>query len=505
MKVHELPDNLRKSIEKNWILIYVAVAIANLVTKFWSLPAESMFNDDAFSAFYAQQPLKNLFHTLLHDRNPPFYFILLHYWIKIFGLGSIYLKGLSVLFGTATALILLKIASRYINKTAGIIVSFLYLFSNWWIIVSHELRPYSLVGFLTALSFYLFLNTIHRRRMSNLAGLAVSNVLLLFTHYMTFFIPIVQLISAFTYRKKNKTGFKYFIISQLIALVIYLPWIRIVLTNIPEKGGFWLGVPDFNTFMSVIINYSIYFKLWRIHMFLAILFIVLVILNKKYKLLKPVFNPQLMILLLLWYALPILVDYFLSQYVPVFRIEYTLYTSLGLFLFLSLVFSTIRMYEWLRLILVVGFLWYSYGWFKVTPVVWEDWKNLVPEVRKLKDENTSIILSADYKYHDFSYYYNRDYFQDYQNTINKLTNERVFLFGDSLSLKPIYYNKYPKLIFVRSHDEVTDPGNTIEKQILRNNYRLCKRFGANRLFVELYLKDSLPCSVYRLPKQFPAE
>ena len=86
--------------------------------------------DDAFSAFQSQQPLSNVYENLLFDRNPPLYFFLLHYWIKLFGLNVFFLKGLSVVFTTGIAILLWKISVKYFNQLTGLLVSVFFIFFN---------------------------------------------------------------------------------------------------------------------------------------------------------------------------------------------------------------------------------------------------------------------------------------------------------------------------------------------------------------------------------------
>lgn len=454
---------------------------------------ESLYGDEAFSVFFAQQPIKNLYETLLYDRNPPFYFFLLHFWIKLFGFNSIVLKGLSVLFSIGTAYYLLKFSTRYLNKLTAILASSLFILSNVWLMASHEIRAFSLVGFLTVLSFYYYLNILKQSRISSTIGLTIVNLLLLFSHYISFYIPILQFLCSFLFLRDNKKGVRYYMYSQIIALILYAPWIKIVIDNIPDQETFWLVTANLQTLYSVFTNLSGNELVWIIHLIILGSFILLFLFDRKKKLINSNFDTKVAFILLLWYLLPILLNYFLAQFIPIFRLKYLLYASLGLILLIPYILSVLQIHFILKISLIVFLILPSIQLFTPYQHVSENWKKIVPQVISLKDTNTAVLICNWTKYRDFAYYYNLEIFQDYTNIAWALRTNEIHAFTDSSSLKAIEYNWADKLIYVRSHDMVGDPQNTNVSLLEKNNYRLCQRFGKDMLHVEIYLKDYIPC------------
>lgn len=489
----KITDKFNQYLIKYWVLAYVFIIAANLIVRFIGLPQESLYGDEAFSVFFAQQPIENLYERLIYDRNPPFYFFLLHFWIKLFGYNSIFLKGLSVLFSIGTAFFLIKLSTKYLNRLTAILVSILFLFSNIWLLVSHELRAFSLVGFLTVLSFYYYLNILKQSRISSAIGLTITNLLLLFSHYLTFYIPIVQFLCALLFLKENRKGFRLYIYSQLTALAIFIPWLKIVIDNIPDQSSFWLEIADMQRLNSVFANLSGNLLIWKIHLIILGSFILIFLLDKNKRFFKKSFDIKLATILLLWYLLPILVNYFLAQFIPIFRLMYLLYASLGLFLLLSYIISVLNIHLIFKFSLIIVLLYFPIKIFTPYSYVNENWKDIVPFVNKLKDDN-SVVLICDWpKHRDFAYYYNLNIFKDYHNIIPELRKDRIHAIADSNSLNTVLYKWADKIIFIRSHDNSGDPHNTNEALLLRTNYKLCNRFGQDMLHIEIYLKDSIPC------------
>ena len=503
--LNDLSEGTNRFLIKHWWLPYILIAAINLLVRLWGLSDESIYGDDAFSIFYAQQPILNVHENLLFDRNPPLYFFLLHFWIKLFGLNVFFLKGLSVLFTTGTAILLWKISVKYFNQLTGFLVSVFFVFFNGWMEVSHELRSFALVGFLTVLSFKFYLDIIRQNRKSGLFGLAITNVLLLFSHYITFYIPVVQLIGSFFYIKTNVKGFRYFILSQLLALLLYLPWIKIVIENIPEKGKFWLITPGIEQLNSVFMNISGNPFIWKTHLIILGAFILLFLIDKKKIFIKKGFDIKLAFILLLWYLLPILINFLLAQYTPIFRYKYLIYTSLGLLLLISYIISILKIHPILKLILILALFHTPYRNFKPKFIIYENWKEIVPKVIKQKDDNTMVLICDWSKHREFAYYYNLEIFKDYINIIPELKKNHIHAIADSNSLKTVLYKWADKIIYVRSHDNVGDPKNTNVALLNKNNYRLCKKFGKDYLHVEIYLKDSIACDSLIPVQFFPGE
>jgi len=490
---------------KYWILAYVLVITANLIIRFIGLPRESLYGDDAFSVFFAQQPIENLYERLMYDRNPPFYFFLLHFLIKLFGLNSIVLKGLSVLFSAGTAYYLLKLSTRYFNKLTAILASVLFILSNVWLMASHELRAFSLVGFLTVLSFYYYLNILKKSHISSAIGLTITNLLLLFSHYISFYIPILQFLCSFLFLRENKKGFRYYIYSQVAALILFFPWLKIVIDNIPDQGSFWLTTAGLQRLNTVFTNLSGNALIWNIHLIFLGSFILLFLLDKKKKFINKEFDIKLAFILLVWYLFPILMNYFLGQFTPIFRLMYLLYASLGLLLLLSYIISALKIHYLFKLTLIIVILYFPLKIFTPYRHVKENWKDIVPKVMKQKDDNSVVLINDWPKHREFAYYYNQKYFEEYDSIIPLLRTENIHAINDSNSLKTVVYKWADKLIYIRSHDLIGDPNNTNLALLNRNNYRLCSRFGRDMLHVEIYLKDSIPCDSLIPVRIFPAE
>ena len=93
-------------ISKSYIKAYGhiwALTLIGLLLRVYGLNDESLWLDEAISADVGMLPINELFDFVKsRDVHPPLYYILLHYWILLFGNSEVALRLPSVLFSTAS-------------------------------------------------------------------------------------------------------------------------------------------------------------------------------------------------------------------------------------------------------------------------------------------------------------------------------------------------------------------------------------------------------------------
>ena len=71
---------------------------------------QSLWRDEVFSIFLAQQPLSVFLPKLSFE--PPLYYILLHFWIKFFGTSEIAVRSLSLLGFSLSVIVIIHWAEK---------------------------------------------------------------------------------------------------------------------------------------------------------------------------------------------------------------------------------------------------------------------------------------------------------------------------------------------------------------------------------------------------------
>ena len=134
--------------------------ILNLILKIWFIDSRDIAMDEPFTIFHAQSDFSTLFETLKNENNPPLFFILLHFWIKLFGISAFSVRILPLIFSGFTACMIYLTGKNFFTFRVGMLASLIFSFSNYHLLFAHEARVYSLFGLLTTVSMFLFFTMI---------------------------------------------------------------------------------------------------------------------------------------------------------------------------------------------------------------------------------------------------------------------------------------------------------------------------------------------------------
>ncbi|MEA5461754.1 glycosyltransferase family 39 protein [Arcicella sp. LKC2W] len=113
--------------------------------------------------FWAEKNLDDYYDSIRRSDigNSPFYYVVLHNWINMFGLSDFSARFLSVLFSCATILLLFFFIKEHFNNVPlALLASFLMAIEPFFIAYSQQIRNYSLSFFLTLLATHIFLKII---------------------------------------------------------------------------------------------------------------------------------------------------------------------------------------------------------------------------------------------------------------------------------------------------------------------------------------------------------
>jgi mannosyltransferase len=486
------------------ILFILLLTLISFLIRSYHIGSESLYGDEPYSIFHAQKSLPELKEIFLHDQNPPMHIGLLHFWLGIFGVSDVSAKMLSIVCSVLAGIVLFLFSKKYLNVEAAIIVFLLFLFSNSQQFYSTEVRPYALIQLLCISSFYIYFNLLTDPKKKQILFLFLVNLLLLFTHYLSVFILVVQFLFIWFYFKENKKGFTYYFISQLLLVVAFLPWVSVLFANLPKEGTFWNHAPNYGEFRwhtNVLIGNETLFYVFNGIVIVSLLFIFG---NKYYKALTPKFNTRYYFLFLTLYVLPIILDFIVSQKTPVFLTRYILYTTFGLFLSVGYIYSCLEKKGY-KFLFIVPFLLLILTSFKIKQDREDDWKKMVPIVKNKQDKNTVIFVCASYKFKDFAFYYDIDAFKNYDKSAELLARDRVYFSADDqwFGWNKLNYAKINQIIYIHSHAQFEDPDNKITEFILNKGFRECGSYNWVNTGYTLYIRDSLECNPIKIISEIP--
>jgi uncharacterized membrane protein len=183
-------------IKKTYFLLFLIVA-TGLFLRLYHLDQESFWTDEAFSVHHASE--KNIEGVIqnvkLTEGAPPGYYLLLHFWIKMFDDTEFSIRLLSAIFGTGSIIIMYALAAALFNHRTALLSSLFIATSMLQVLYSQEARMYIMFTFFSLLSTLFFAKIClleNEGKFSAIYYSAYITAMLLsfYTNYMVLFLLI---------------------------------------------------------------------------------------------------------------------------------------------------------------------------------------------------------------------------------------------------------------------------------------------------------------------------
>jgi mannosyltransferase len=198
--------------------------------------------DEALSVNIAKLPVGDLLDALRHDGHPPLYYLILHYWMKLFGQGDVAVRALSGIIAVAS-LPLAWLAGRGLaGRSGGRWALIVVALSPYWVRYGTETRMYALVMFLVLAGYLLVQDALVKPTALRLVGIGLVSGLLLLSHYWAFYLlAAVVLILAFRWwREADTQGTTLRVGAAVVAgSVLFVPWLGGFLYQAGHTGTPW--------------------------------------------------------------------------------------------------------------------------------------------------------------------------------------------------------------------------------------------------------------------------
>jgi uncharacterized membrane protein len=401
------------------IVIPILLFLIAFVWKLFFIDYRDICIDEPFIAFHAQKSAGEIIRlSATKEPNPPLFLLLTGFWVKVFGIGPFSLRFLPLVFNSLTVLFIYFTGKRFFNIWTALIASGMFLLSTLHFFHGVNARVYSLVSLETAAALYFFLryaNNLGDRKA--FAGLLITNLLLVYSHYFGWFVILSQVVTGFFFIRGHKTFFRL-MLPPFLTFIGFLPMVPAVYNLFIAKSdpGTWLNAPNPIDFLLQIyrfLNFKPAAYLILAILGVGLLYLLLILIIRKR--IRPSTNTAV---LLLWWLLPYTLMFLISTRLPIFNNNYNLFNSIGLYLFIAAAIGFL--FQWNRYlepvfgILVVAVMGY---YLKILPkdFSYREVSKSVEMVKKYKDDDTVVILYPFWSDLQFTYYYDRDIFRDYEN------------------------------------------------------------------------------------------
>lgn len=422
----------RWAISHRVILILLSIILIGSLLRIYHLGTESIWLDEAASIDGSKESFVSVIQSSGRLHNvPPLYFVLLHFWMLLFGTGEIAVRSLSAIFGIISIFVIYQVGCQLFNRKVGLISSFLSAISCYHIYYSQEARAYSLLQLLTLLSFSFFIKILKTddKRELYFALLLLTNVCLAYTHPYGLFAIVSQIVYfLFLWSEYKRLRF-WFMGVQVGTAAFFSPWIPTFFGRVSKiSEGFWIDKPSLKDIFQTFIDYtsgdfglsglsSMFFLVFSILCLIALISIKRV--NGGWTRRKPLqsvkglswnISPEFVeetLLLLLWLSFPIIIPFIVSQFItPIYLTRYTIGASAAFYLLVAKGISAFTSRKALFFVVILvsllslpGLQHYYSHYMKTQ---WREITGFIEHNTRAKDV---IVIWPDYYQLPFNYYY----------------------------------------------------------------------------------------------------
>ncbi len=411
------------------ILLLLLIIALGTFLRIYDLGTESIGYEEACSINLSTQSIASVIENAAPTQNhPPFYFILLHFWISLFGTSAVATRSLSAIFGIISILLIYQVGSTLFNRQVGLISGFLSAISQYYIFYSQFVRTYSLLLLLSLLSYLFFIKILKGDRKWHYPCYFLTNLLLGYTHIFGLFIIASQVLFFLLFWNKYQMQRVKFATTVAVTIVTMLPLVPLLGGRVVSlaTGGFWIPEPSLTSIAMTLAHFSGF----RWSQLLLPIFLLLIVIgfftikrvegkwnwrglsasikgigwNIKFESIEEI------LLLILWLSIPIVIPFIISKVTtPIYLTKYMIGASPAFYILAAKGMSNLtRKYVFypvlVFIILLSSFGLYVYHEVDVRPQ-WKEAANFV----ELNSMSNDVIIHCSHIYQPpFDYYYKGD-------------------------------------------------------------------------------------------------
>lgn len=260
------------------VLALLGIVSLGAALRLYHIQHQSMFWDEAGSLAVARAPLVELpRHFKLSaetavasfgwkaefepygELNPPLYFIALHAWFELFGVGPLQARLMSTVAGVLALIMIFKIGVSLYDIPTALIATLLLAVSQLGIMFSQEARDYAPLLLLFLTTVHLFIVARSTQSVLLWCCFTVSAVLMVGTHYYGALALLALGIHTVLYWRRAPVPLTWLAGSALAGIATLGPWMAFTLLDhagqAPPDGYRW-NVVRWTTALSTLNRFN---------------------------------------------------------------------------------------------------------------------------------------------------------------------------------------------------------------------------------------------------------
>ncbi len=231
-----------------FVLLVTGLLLAAFVIATVDLHRESLWNDEAWTAWAIRSPyLRDTLERVQADVHPPLYFLALSAFGRFTGDSELALRWPSALFNLIGLATTYAVGKHLFDKQTGLIALILLGTASFFVYYAREARMYSLLMALGVLATLFYVRWRARPSLWRTILYGLSMAALLYTHYAGVFIIVTHLlhvmITQFNQRTRLRAKWYWLLFPYILATILFAPWVPTFLSQMRSNPNGPLAIP----------------------------------------------------------------------------------------------------------------------------------------------------------------------------------------------------------------------------------------------------------------------
>ncbi|HSM56436.1 MAG TPA: glycosyltransferase family 39 protein [Candidatus Sulfomarinibacteraceae bacterium] len=205
-----------------------AIVVLAALLRLTALGRESLWLDEAISYLAADLDAPRILDNTIKDPHPPFYYLLLHIWLRVAPHTDFAIRLPGVLFDLLLIPAIYALGhALFRQERAALVAALMAAISPFHVFYSHELRMYTLLTLLSTLVVLAYLLARRRRALRWWLLFGLTALMAIYTHLFAFFLLLGIGLHALLRRKDRQSLHRTLLVGLGLGL-LFIPWIAIL-------------------------------------------------------------------------------------------------------------------------------------------------------------------------------------------------------------------------------------------------------------------------------------
>ena len=223
--------------------IFAAILVAGGFIYSYHLGTDALGASEAYSAWAAAKPgISAIVRTpVLHDPGKQvFYYVVLHYYTRIFGLSEISLRSMSVIFSLTTLVLVFALGCEMFDDNTALAAAAIWAFNPLAVVFAQTARMYPMLISIALAQLLTLWRVRNRPSMSAAALCGIVGAAMLYTHLggiLFIGAGVAMLARDYLAGRKNPMAW----LAMAITIVLFVPYVPIARAQSETLiAGHWL-------------------------------------------------------------------------------------------------------------------------------------------------------------------------------------------------------------------------------------------------------------------------